>query len=472
MGGDGCEMRLALAVLAILATVQSLPGPDQIVPEEERPQEASAKPLSHVNLDLMEHDTAANGENGRFHPFKNTPLFSVKDFRMYNQTKVHHLIHDGLWLNICVSNPRTKDQKFLVRDTPYDVEKVAGDIELSQLVGSNMFHVTETDGMRNPKGDDLKYIGADVKLPAIEEETSRGFVLKQDDSKCTVVNIASLYAFPNPGHYRISLRQPRDGHLQYMNVSWIYVELYGEKEMEEMLQSRRDAFWKRHEHNTVSSMVQTTARAGSSVTRRRRDSSFPLTYTDCDASQQTELENMHKNAMSWLETSAGVDHSNPIVKDWFGLVSVNDYTGVINSFNTMMDKAENVGVKYICEDSHQSGTNCNNGGAANVFAYVYPSSSTPIVYMCSMVMSYNPKSERYQTVIHELSHFDNIGDTSDVGYGESTCKSLVGSSPTSAIQNADSQGYFTKYATGAATRRHLASVVTLFLCLCAMVVQW
>lgn len=125
----------------------------------------------------MEHDTAANGENGRFHPFKNTPLFSVKDFRMYNQTKVHHLIHDGLWLNICVSNPRTEDQKFLVRDTPYDVEKVAGDIELSQLVGSNMFHVTETDGMRNPKGDDLKYIGADVKLPAIEEETSRGLLV-------------------------------------------------------------------------------------------------------------------------------------------------------------------------------------------------------------------------------------------------------------------------------------------------------
>merc|ERR1712124_72126 len=108
----------------------------------------------------------------------------------------------------------------------------------------------------------------------------------------------------------------------------------------------------------------------------------------------------------------------------------------------MMDKAESPGVTYVCEASAQSGTICNNNGAQNVFAYVYPTSTTPVIYMCSMTLTYNPTSERIQTVIHELSHFNNIGDTDDVAYGEPACKNLAGYSSSDAATNADSVGYY------------------------------
>ena len=48
------------------------------------------------------------------------------------------------------------------------------------------------------------------------------------------------------------------------------------------------------------------------------------------------------------------------------------------------------------------------------------------------------------TIIHELSHFDVLGNTDDIVYGQSGAKSLAISNPSQAIKNADSHEYFSE----------------------------
>jgi peptidyl-Lys metalloendopeptidase len=46
------------------------------------------------------------------------------------------------------------------------------------------------------------------------------------------------------------------------------------------------------------------------------------------------------------------------------------------------------------------------------------------------------------TLVHEMSHFTVVADTDDHAYGQSACKNLAISSPTRALDNADSHEYF------------------------------
>merc|ERR1712086_270545 len=82
----------------------------------------------------------------------------------------------------------------------------------------------------------------------------------------------------------------------------------------------------------------------------------------------------------------------------------------------------------------------------STFAYVYPTDTQQNVYMCDFTFEYPDYSEKVQTVIHELSHFNHIGNTNDNAYGESTCINLAQSNFQAAIQTADNVGYFGKYA--------------------------
>lgn len=79
------------------------------------------------------------------------------------------------------------------------------------------------------------------------------------------------------------------------------------------------------------------------------------------------------------------------------------------------------------------------------FAYVYPSDSTQTIYVCEFTFNYPDYAEKVQTVIHELSHFNSIGSTTDNAYGEETCYQLAQSDPATARRIADNYGYFAVY---------------------------
>lgn len=91
----------------------------------------------------------------------------------------------------------------------------------------------------------------------------------------------------------------------------------------------------------------------------------------------------------------------------------------------------------------------NNCGSGSVFAYVYRGDATHTIYLCNQFWA-APSSltwdSRPGTLVHEMTHFEDIGDTSDHAYGRTLCRSLAANDPDTAADNADSYEYFVESA--------------------------
>jgi len=93
----------------------------------------------------------------------------------------------------------------------------------------------------------------------------------------------------------------------------------------------------------------------------------------------------------------------------------------------------NTVVDYACDDM------------AGVYAYVYPADATHTIYCCSVFWGINKIGgfdTQAGTLLHELSHFNNIGGTGDWAYGTAACRNLANNNPNNAVNNADSFEYF------------------------------
>uniref|UniRef100_A0A7S2SBH1 Lysine-specific metallo-endopeptidase domain-containing protein n=1 Tax=Mucochytrium quahogii TaxID=96639 RepID=A0A7S2SBH1_9STRA len=97
-------------------------------------------------------------------------------------------------------------------------------------------------------------------------------------------------------------------------------------------------------------------------------------------------------------------------------------------------------VTYVCGNSR-----CRS----SVYAFVYPAyTSNKYVYLCNQFWyaSTNKYARDSQpgTVVHELLHFDDIGNTDDHAYGTTAIRSLALNNPTKARSNSDNYEAFTE----------------------------
>ncbi|KAH9253308.1 hypothetical protein BASA81_008659 [Batrachochytrium salamandrivorans] len=122
-------------------------------------------------------------------------------------------------------------------------------------------------------------------------------------------------------------------------------------------------------------------------------------------------------------------------KLWFGPTNKNRQSTVKQVYSKI-SKALQGNLQIDCE--------CANN--RNLFAYVYPSRyRTKTVYLCGAFWSARAvggADSQAGVLIHELSHFNDIGKTQDYVYGQSKCQSLAKNNPSRAIKNADSYEYF------------------------------
>jgi peptidyl-Lys metalloendopeptidase len=75
------------------------------------------------------------------------------------------------------------------------------------------------------------------------------------------------------------------------------------------------------------------------------------------------------------------------------------------------------------------------------FAFVNPADTNHTINLCDVFFTAVMR-EQINTFAHEMSHFHDIASTLDITYGPSSCLSLALSNPSSAVDNADSFGYF------------------------------
>jgi len=200
----------------------------------------------------------------------------------------------------------------------------------------------------------------------------------------------------------------------------------------------RLAFEQRHQERTA-------AREAENEKILAQTSVGAVSYNGCTSSESATLAQWHQDALHKIEAARACTKSScsSQVDTWFGASTTQSQfaAGATAQFNTMANVEGNT--IYRCESGNSAMSQVCGG---STFAYVYPTDTSQNVYMCDFTFNYPDYSEKVQTVIHELSHFNHVGDTNDNAYGESTCINLAQSNFQAAIQTADNVGYFGKYA--------------------------
>jgi len=122
---------------------------------------------------------------------------------------------------------------------------------------------------------------------------------------------------------------------------------------------------------------------------------------------------------------------------WFGQCAQNRYDRVRSCLSSVISGLQ---ASYPVDCA---GSRCT----ANTYAYVFPTDTTHTVYVCAYFWRVPTRNcvmdSQPGTLIHEMSHFNNVCATDDVTYGQQNCKNLAVSNPTQACNNADNYCFYT-----------------------------
>jgi hypothetical protein len=194
------------------------------------------------------------------------------------------------------------------------------------------------------------------------------------------------------------------------------------------------------------------------VQTHRIPDDFELLYTQvsCDGSEQTTND----AAVTNLETPLRVandymqaDCYNTDYTEWFGTYSPSRYAHtktVMNNIETIYNSSN---YRISC-----AGPECISGAIAYVFR---SDTSTHTIYLCSqwwVIRTSIGIDSKPGTLVHEFSHFSDIGNTEDHVYGTTNARSIATNSPALAVDNADNYEYFVESGPSDTTCTPLGSI--------------
>lgn len=118
-------------------------------------------------------------------------------------------------------------------------------------------------------------------------------------------------------------------------------------------------------------------------------------------------------------------------RSWFGAYDASRWDQAETNFSKIKDAIDNKPLTFDC------------GCKQSYFAYVYPDQPYK-VYLCKSFWTapVNGTDSRAGTIVHELSHFNVVAGTDDLGYGQANARNLASTDPQKALNNADNHEYF------------------------------
>jgi len=158
------------------------------------------------------------------------------------------------------------------------------------------------------------------------------------------------------------------------------------------------------------------------------------TYTNCSPNEQSQVASSTSTAITQATRAYNCMNANScssLSTTWFGAYNVNNYNYDKSCFNNIKNNLNANGINAYCNPA-----GCGN----NVYGYVYPNDPSMTVYLCGAFFS--QPSERANTIVHEISHFNSIAGTQDYAYGRVPCRNLASSNPNQASRNADNVCFF------------------------------
>ncbi len=170
-------------------------------------------------------------------------------------------------------------------------------------------------------------------------------------------------------------------------------------------------------------------------------------FRQCNAAQQSDIEKARLNAFDALSAATvQITRQNGAYRTWFGNWDNARAKFVRNTIKALKNHILTSNITYVCESY---GVRSCDG---STYAFVYPSDSSTI-YLCDPYFDLPQLSDatflevfnsgtRAGTIIHEMSHYDDVGGTLDNCYNRDVCADYARTSPSRATHNADSFQYF------------------------------
>ncbi|WP_375765690.1 M35 family metallo-endopeptidase [Archangium gephyra] len=257
-------------------------------------------------------------------------------------------------------------------------------------------------------GEDVEFTGPHYKRPAASEKDF--LTLAPGESLSRTVDLGEVYDLSRTGSY--SLR---------FDVA--VEKLHGNSAKAGRLESNDVTVW--IEGRAAAKPVVDSPTTLGAITFSGR----------CDATQQSTIMNALNAASAMANDSSSYLNGTPSgtvrYTTWFGAFSSSGWTTAKTHFAAIKDAFDTKPVTVDC------------GCKKSYYAYVYPSQPYKI-YVCNAFWAapMTGTDSKGGTLIHEMSHFTVVAGTDDHVYGQSGAKSLAISSPTDALDNADSHEYF------------------------------
>lgn len=282
-----------------------------------------------------------------------------------------------------------------------------------QLPGSEEapLFVVERDGQK------VSYEGALIKRAA---PTDKDFqLLKAGQSLMLQAEVSGLYDMSVQGQYQIRYQLPtvaleakaakaKQAQASESNTVTLWVEGVSDERLQAKAAPLADP-------QAVTASVSFTGR--------------------CTNTQKTDILAALDAAGSITNNSTGylaVDKpSGQRYRSWFGAYDASRWDQAETQFSKIKDAIDNKPLTFDC------------GCKQSYFAYVYPDQPYK-VYLCKSFWTapVTGTDSRAGTIVHELSHFNVVAGTDDLGYGQANARNLASTEPQKALNNADNHEYF------------------------------
>lgn len=157
-------------------------------------------------------------------------------------------------------------------------------------------------------------------------------------------------------------------------------------------------------------------------------------FVSCSSTRQSSTTSALNSAQTYSGNALAYLNAGtvgPRYTTWFGSYTSSRYSTVRSHFSAIDSAIRTKTIAFYCD--------CTS----SAYAYVY--SNDPYkIHLCNAFWSapQTGTDSKAGTIIHELSHFKVVAGTADNAYGQTACKSLALSSPSRAVNNADSHEYF------------------------------
>lgn len=296
-------------------------------------------------------------------------------------------------VRVSISNTGESEIKILRWITPVDGVK------------GNLFSLTLN-------GRAVEYTGAIFKRAAPTEADY--LTLQPGETIVKTVNLADYYDLSQNGYYQITYR----------------AESYNLSASSPMVQQKSEKL----KSEGVTVWVYGTA--------KKTPPGIPtdnFTTTGCNATQSAALPLAVSNSNYYASNSYNYLNAGTLTTrytNWFGAFTSTRYATVKTHFS-------NIRNLYIADNYRIA---CNDSACQpSYFAFVYPTdTATHTIYVCNQfwLAAVTGTDSKAGTLIHEISHFNDIAGTNDFVYGQSGAMSLAVSNPDNAVNNADNHEYF------------------------------